>query len=54
MADAAAVRLILEHPGRERPAGPVPASTGGRTSRPVDVPMPDLAAYASLRAGVAS
>ncbi len=52
VADAAAVRLILEH-GRERPAG-LFCLDGRPHLRPVDVPMPDLAAYASLRAGVAS
>jgi transposase len=52
VADAAAVRLILEHE-RERPAG-LFCLDGRPHLRPVDVPMPDLAAYASLRAGVAS
>jgi transposase len=51
-ADAAAVRLILEHE-RERPAG-LFCLDGRPHLKPVDVPTPDLAAYASLRAGVAS
>ena len=52
VADATAVRLILER-GRERPAG-LFRLDGRPHLRPVDVPMPDLAAYAGLRAGVAS
>ena len=51
VADATAVRLILER-GRERPAG-LFRLDGRPHLRPVDVPMPDLAAYAGLRAGVA-
>ncbi len=50
--DADAVRLILEH-RRERPAGLF--SLDGRPHlRSVAVPIPDLSAYASLAAGVAS
>jgi transposase len=52
VADADAVRLILEH-GRERPVG-LFCLDGRPHLRPVDVPMPDLSAYASLAAGVAS
>ena len=52
VADATAVRLLLEH-GRERPVG-LFCLDGRPHPRPVDVPTPDLAAYASLRAGVAS
>jgi hypothetical protein len=52
LADADAVRLILEH-GRERPVGLF--SLDGRPHlRSVDVPTPDLSAYASLAQGVAS
>ena len=50
-ADATAVRLILEH-GRERPVG-LFCLDGRPYPRPVDVPTPDLAAYAGLAAGVA-
>jgi len=52
VADADAVRLILEH-GRERPVG-LFRLDGRPHLRSVDVPKPDLSAYASLSAGVAS
>ena len=52
VADADAVRLILEH-RREQPVGLF--SLDGRPHlRSVAVPPPDLSAYASLAAGVAS
>src|SRR5262249_41831031 len=51
MADADAVRLILEH-RREQPAG-LFCLDGRPHLKPVAVPIPDLSAYASLAAGVA-
>jgi transposase len=51
VADADAVRLILEH-GRERPVG-LFCLDGRPHLRSVDVPTPDLSAYASLAQGVA-
>ena len=51
VADADAVRLILEH-RRERPAG-LFCLDGRPHLKLVTVPMPDLAAYAGLTAGVA-
>jgi hypothetical protein len=50
--DANAVRLILEH-GRERPVG-LFCLDGRPHLRSVDVPTPDLSAYASLAQGVVS
>jgi transposase len=52
VADADAVRLILEH-SRERPVG-LFCLDGRPHLRSVDVPTPDLSAYASLAPGVAS
>ena len=52
VADADAVRLILEH-RRERPVG-LFCLDGRPHLRAVTVPTPDLSAYASLAAGVAS
>jgi transposase len=52
VADADAVRLILEH-RRERPVG-LFCLDGRPNLQAVAVPMPDLSAYASLAAGVAS
>ena len=52
VADADAVRLILEH-SRERPVG-LFCLDGRPHLRSVDVPRPDLSAYASLAQGVAS
>jgi transposase len=52
VADADAVRLILEH-SRERPVG-LFCLDGRPHSRSVDVPTPDLSAYACLAQGVAS
>ena len=52
VADADAVRLILEH-RRERPVGPF-CLDGRPHLRSVAVPVPDLSAYASLAAEVAS
>jgi transposase len=52
VADADAVRLILEH-RRERPVG-LFCLDGRPHLQSVTVPMPDLLAYASLAAGVAS
>jgi hypothetical protein len=50
LADADAIRLILEHRGEE-PVGPF--SLDGRPPlKRVGVPSPDLSAYASLTAGV--
>jgi len=51
-ADACAVRLILEHQ-REQPVG-LFCLDGRPHLQAVTVPMPDLSAYASLSAGVAS
>jgi transposase len=51
-ADADAVRLILEH-SRERPVG-LFCLDGRPHLKAVAVPAPDLSAYASLAAGVAS
>ena len=51
-ADADAVRLILEH-SRERPVG-LFCLDGRPHLQSVAVPAPDLWAYASLAAGVAS
>ena len=51
-ADADAVRLILEH-SRERPVG-LFCLDGRPHLKLVAVPLPDLAAYTSLTAGVAS
>jgi hypothetical protein len=51
-ADADAVRLILEH-RREQPVG-LFCLDGRPHLKPVTVPAPDLSAYASLAAGVAS
>jgi transposase len=51
-ADADAVRLILEH-GRERPVG-LFCLDGRPHLKLVAVPLPDLVAYTSLTAGVAS
>ncbi len=51
-ADADAVRLILEH-RRERPVG-LFCLDGRPHLQSVTVPLPDLSAYASLAAGVAS
>jgi hypothetical protein len=52
VADADAVRLILEH-SRERPVG-LFCLDGRPHLRSVDVPTPDLSAYASLARGAAS
>jgi transposase len=52
VADADAVRLILEH-RRERPVG-LFCLDGRPQLQAVTVPTPDLSAYASLAAGVAS
>src|SRR6516164_7384202 len=52
VADADAVRLILEH-RREQPVG-LFCLDGRPHLKAVAVPMPDLAAYTSLTAGVAS
>jgi hypothetical protein len=52
VADADAVRLILEH-RRERPAG-LFCLDGRPHLRSVDVPTPDLSAYASPAQGVGS
>ncbi|MGE5685918.1 MAG: IS21 family transposase [Gemmatimonadota bacterium] len=52
VADADAVRLILEH-SREQPVG-LFCLDGRPNLKAVTVPMPDLSAYASLAAGVAS
>ncbi|MGN6814525.1 MAG: IS21 family transposase [Solirubrobacterales bacterium] len=52
VADADAVRLILEH-RREQPVG-LFCLDGRPLLRAVSVPMPDLAAYTCLAAGVAS
>jgi hypothetical protein len=52
VADADAVRLILEH-GRERPVGLFCLDSRPHL-RSVDVPTPDLSAYASLAQGVGS
>jgi transposase len=52
VADADAVRLILEH-RREQPAG-LFCLDGRPHLRSVSVPLPDLSAYTSLAAGVAS
>ena len=52
VADADAVRLVLEH-RRERPAG-LFCLDGRPHLKLVAVPAPDLSAYASLTAGVAS
>src|SRR3954453_3457474 len=51
MADADAVRLILEH-RREEPVG-LFCLDGRPHLKPVGVPAPDLSAYATLAAGVA-
>jgi hypothetical protein len=51
-ADADAVRLILEH-RREEPVG-LFCLDGRPHLKPVAVPAPDLSAYASPAAGVAS
>ena len=50
MADADAVRLILEH-RREEPVG-LFCLDGRPHHQLVGVPIPDLSAYASLTAGV--
>ena len=52
VADADAVRLILEHRGEE--AVGLFCLDGRPHLKRVDVPAPDLSAYASLAAGVAS
>ena len=52
VADADAVRLILEH-RREQPVG-LFCLDGRPHLKAVSVPMPDLSAYTSLTAGVAS
>jgi hypothetical protein len=52
VADAAAVRLILEH-RRERPAG-LFCRDGRPHLKPVSVPGPDLSGYRSLREEVMS
>ena len=52
VADADAVRLILEH-RRERPVG-LFCLDGRPHLKAVAAPMPDLSAYTSLTAGVAS
>jgi hypothetical protein len=52
VADADAVRLILEH-RQEQPVG-LFCLDGRPHLKPVAVPMPDLGAYSSLTAGVAS
>jgi len=50
--DAAAIRLILEHE-REQPVG-LFCLDGRPHLKAVEVPTPDLSAYAILRTGVAS